>query len=361
MPKPARLLPQRWASRWRGPAASGALTAVNPAASVFATGFACLALMGTLLGHRAFIGIPNGALPAAAVMVSGALAVAASGRSWGDRHPHLVSSTLVSVAVLSLAGSCFVLLDLIQLVLTGTVNDRDGDSDWPAFGERLATVALGALFAASATSWRRRTNGHCPRCGRAHAADVARIEHPAPSTASARVCRFAYAGCFAFVPYLALHGLHAAGVAHRFDDLYSDRSILPGSRLLVFAFLAVVLVGPAVFLLLGLVRPWGMVFPRWCVWLAGRRVPRFLPLVPTWIVAPTLALYGTGSAIYALAAGYTLIGLGGAASLAFGVYGWALAVAAVSYQRRSRPVCVPRHPPAPVVPVDRPVRFGGPA
>ena len=81
------------------------------------------------------------------------------------------------------------------------------------------------------------------------------------------------------------------------------------------------------------------------MWLAGRRVPRFLPLVPARIVAPTLALYGTGSAIYALAAGYTLIGLGGAASLAFGAYGWALAVAAVSYQRRSRPVCVPRNPP----------------
>ena len=100
----------------------------------------------------------------------------------------------------------------------------------------------------------------------------------------------------------------------------------------------------AVFLLLGLVRPWGMVFPQWTVWLAGRRVPRFLPLAPVWLVAPTLALYGTGSLGYAFFTEYGVIGLGGAASLAFGGYGWALTVAAVSYQSRTRPVCVPDQP-----------------
>ncbi|GAB2809909.1 hypothetical protein GCM10027176_13290 [Actinoallomurus bryophytorum] len=254
--------------------------------------------------------------------------------------------TLGSVAGLSLAGSCFVLLDLIQLVLTGTVSDRDGNSDWTAFTERLVAVALGALFAVSATSWRRRTEGTCPRCGREHAPDMARVAYPAPSAAPQRVRRFAYAGCLAFLPYLGLHGLHAAGLTHWYDKLYSDQGILPGPRLFVFALLALVLVGPAVFLLLGLVRPWGMRFPRWCMGLAGRRVPRFLPLVPAWIVAPTLALYGTCSMVYAPMAGYTLIGLGGAASLAFGVYGWALTAAAVSYQRRSLPVCVPGDPPS---------------
>jgi hypothetical protein len=330
VPNPSTLPRRRWTS------------AADLRTSILAAGLACLALTGALLGHRTFVGIPYGALPGAAVLLSGALAASATGRAWGGRHPRAVFSTLVSVAVLSLAGSCFVLLDLIQLVLTGTVTDRGGNSGWTAFGERLAAVAVGALFAASATAWRHRTNGSCAWCGRAHAADVARVEHPAPGAASRRVRRFAYAGCLAFLPYLVLHGLHAAGLVHRFDGLYSDQSILPGPRLLVFAFLAVVLVGPAVFLLLGLVRPWGMRFPRWCLWMAGRRVPRFLPLVPAWVVAPTLALYGTGSAIYAIAAGYTLLGLGGAASLAFGAYGWALAVAAVSYQRRSRPACVPR-------------------
>jgi hypothetical protein len=317
--------------KWAGPAASG-----------LAALLACLALVSGLLNHRTFVGIPNGALPSAGVMLVGAVTASATWRSWGVRMPGPVSWVLSGVATLTLAGSCFVLLDLIQLVLTGSVTDRDGNSDWVAFGERLGSAAVGVLVIATATSWRRRTSGVCPRCGHAHSPDVLGVERPAPCAATERVCRIAYAGCCAFLPYLALHGLHFAGLAPWLDHLYSDQSILPGPPLLVFAVLVIGLVGPAVFLLLGLVRPWGMVFPRWCLGLAGKRVPRFLPLAPVWLVAPTLALYGTGSFGYALVAGYNVIGLGGAASLAFGGYGWALGVAAVSYQRRSRPVCVVR-------------------
>jgi hypothetical protein len=107
-------------------------------------------------------------------------------------------------------------------------------------------------------------------------------------------------------------------------------------------------IGLADFLLLGLVRPWGMAFPRWTLWLAGRRVPRFLPLTPVWVIAPTLLLYGTVGMILAVLVGTGIVGdephaplLGGAASLAFGGYGWALSTAAVSYRLRTRPRCVP--------------------
>ncbi|WP_157555650.1 hypothetical protein [Herbidospora yilanensis] len=93
----------------------------------------------------------------------------------------------------------------------------------------------------------------------------------------------AYAGCGAFLPYLVLHTLGAAGVP----------GIEPGG------FRPTWYMPPAVFLLVGLVRPWGMVFPRWTLWLAGRRVPRFLPLTPVWLIAPALALYGTVSGILA--------------------------------------------------------------
>jgi hypothetical protein len=54
---------------------------------------------------------------------------------------------------------------------------------------------------------------------------------------------------------------------------------------------------------------------------------------------PTLALYGTGSFVYAFFTDYGVLGLGGAASVAFGGYGWALGIAAISYQIRTRPAC----------------------
>ena len=67
-----------------------------------------------------------------------------------------------------------------------------------------------------------------------------------------------------------------------------------------------------------------------------------LPLVPVWLVAPMLALYVTGGFVYAFFTEYGVFGLGGAASVAFGGYGWALTVAAVSYGSRTRPRCVTR-------------------
>jgi hypothetical protein len=47
-----------------------------------------------------------------------------------------------------------------------------------------------------------------------------------------------------------------------------------------------------VFLALGLVQRWGMVFPRWTPLLAGRQVPAPLPLIPAWAVGLCLGTYG---------------------------------------------------------------------
>ncbi|MFF4615973.1 hypothetical protein [Nonomuraea jabiensis] len=105
-----------------------------------------------------------------------------------------------------------------------------------------------------------------------------------------------------------------------------------------------------VFLALGLVHRWGMVFPRWTLFLAGRRVPAFLPLVPAWVVGLCLGGYGV---VLLVMAPLSLVGVisrftppapftssedvtwmilfGG---LAFGGLGGALVVGAWSYGRR---------------------------
>ncbi|GIN02734.1 hypothetical protein [Planomonospora venezuelensis] len=326
---------RRWGS-WPGSTASGA-----------AAVYGCVLLVAALTGYRSFLGVtdlglPDVTWPGAAVLLTGSVVAAATVRPWGVRvPPGAVSAGAWGVAALALTGSCWVLLNLIQLVLTGTVTDRHGNSDWVTFAERLCLAVVGALFVATALAHARRSAGVCPRCGRAHSPQVAGRRHPVPHAAPPAVRRIAYAGCCAFLPYLTLHALGAAGVP----------GIEPGGFRPTWSMVlaGVCGVGLAVFLLLGLVRPWGMVFPRWTLWLAGRRVPRFLPLAPVWLLAPTLALYGTGSGVLAGAGilGDGLFGIGGAASLAFGGYGWALAIAAVSYQSRTRPVCVPREAIAP--------------
>lgn len=290
-----------------------------------------------LAGDTGLLGVPWLAWPAAVVLLVGALAAAAAARPGSRRPPDGgITAALGVVTVLSLAASCFLLLDLVSLALSGLVRDGDGVRDWSTFVERVVAAVLAALFFAAASSWHRRTSGRCARCGEVHAPGSFGLVHPEPHAAPRAVRWTAYAGCAVFIPYLTLHGLNVTGVVPGGAQHYHFDVPL----LLAFAVFVLCLVGPAVFLLLGLVRPWGMVFPRWTLVLAGRRVPRFLPLAPVWLVAPTLALYGAAGPVYALAGGSDFWGLVGAASLAFGGYGGALLVAAISYYRRTRPRCV---------------------
>ncbi|UNO44040.1 hypothetical protein KGS77_19260 [Streptomyces sp. MST-110588] len=108
-----------------------------------------------------------------------------------------------------------------------------------------------------------------------------------------------------------------------------------------------------VFLLFGLVRPWGQVFPRWTPFLGGKPVPRWLPLAPALVGSATLAPYGVlGTGYTALAsAGVVAVRPGDFPSIpdfllvcwtgvgAFAVYGGALLLAVRSYWLRTRPVC----------------------
>jgi hypothetical protein len=106
------------------------------------------------------------------------------------------------------------------------------------------------------------------------------------------------------------------------------------------------------FLLWGLVRPWGQAFPRWTLWLRGRRVPRWLPLAPALIGAATLAPYGVFGVGYVTLATVGMVTMrrgdfhsSGDALLvawigmaAFALYGVALAVAARSYWLRTHSI-----------------------
>jgi D-alanyl-D-alanine dipeptidase len=119
--------------------------------------------------------------------------------------------------------------------------------------------------------------------------------------------------------------------------------------------------GMAFFLVAGLMYPWGQVFPRWTLVLAGRRVPRLLPLIPAWTTGFGLALYGVALLGYAPLAALGVVpapapdpDLGGTRSgtlwlatfgaAAFGGLGFALLTAARSYTTRTRPTCAAPQP-----------------
>nr|BFD92564.1 hypothetical protein KitaXyl93_39240 [Kitasatospora sp. Xyl93] len=180
---------------------------------------------------------------------------------------------------------------------------------------------------------------------------------PAPTAAPPLVQLAACAGSLAFVPYVLMKLVWAVGGSFAGisgDQMYAsyvhngssglwlalERWGLDGTMLLALL---------GVFLLWGLVRPWGQVFPRWTAPLRGRRVPRWLPLTPALLGAATLAPYGVAGIGYLTlcTAGVTRIRLGEFASeqsaleiawvgmCGFAGYGVALVVAAWSYWRRT--------------------------
>jgi hypothetical protein len=290
-----------------------------------------------LAGHGALDGIGWLGWAGAAVLVVGAGLALASTRTGRGSPVALITAGLWGVVLLALAGSAFVLLDLISWAMNGAMLGRDGRPDWGPFAERLGFVGVAVLFLLAALSWRHRTTHRCPRCGLDHPADaVVALDRPlVPATPRIRL--IAHLGSVAFVPYYACHLMRFANLPP-----FRGTRLADAGDLFIPTFILCTAL-PADFLLLGLVHSWGQVFPSWTVWLAGRRVPRFLPVVPVWLIAPTLAGYGTGMWIYLLIGGPTTFPdylLSCAAATAFAGYGWALGVAAISYQRRTRPRCV---------------------
>jgi hypothetical protein len=105
-------------------------------------------------------------------------------------------------------------------------------------------------------------------------------------------------------------------------------------------------------LTLGLVQPWGEIFPRWMIGLAGRRVPIALAVVPASLVSVLLVVGGiviwsglTQMVAKMAAAGFRgseingqiIFGVG--PTLLFPVWGVALVVATLGYYYRRRGPC----------------------
>ncbi|WP_327280123.1 MULTISPECIES: hypothetical protein [unclassified Streptomyces] len=129
----------------------------------------------------------------------------------------------------------------------------------------------------------------------------AAVLHPEPAVAdvpppSRRVVRAAYASAFsATVGFVPLHAVWALGIAlwvdeSKFRDWYA---VDGGPYLFVLCGLAVM----AGVLALSLVRPWGLVFPRWVPLVAGRRVPPRTLATTAFTVAALLLLYTVWAAV----------------------------------------------------------------
>ncbi|WP_214664451.1 hypothetical protein, partial [Streptomyces javensis] len=225
----------------------------------------------------------------------------------------------------------------------------------------LNTVGL-ALLLLVGVSHRRRLRNRCPRCGAGHPGDGSGpLVHPPASVATRPTRIQVYLLMCGLLPWAVVKTIWTLGgdalsvTAEKWREENAGGSGAAKALASVGIDVTVLAALAGIFLLLGLMYPWGQVFPRWTPLLTGRRVPRLLPLLPAWLSAIGLSVYGVVLVIYAplsaagalpriepdgtftSSAGITWMVLFG--GLAFGGLGFALITAARSYATRTRPAC----------------------
>ncbi|WP_410585665.1 hypothetical protein [Amycolatopsis sp. lyj-108] len=303
-------------------------------------------------------------LAALAVLV--ALVCLATTRDFGRRMRGVLLVSLGAAIPVSALGMASLPAYVVTLASSAGVESATG------LAQVLVNAVGTVLLVLVAISYRRRLRGQCPRCGQKHPGDGdGPLTRPRAGIASKRTRRTVYVLMCGLLPWAGVKTIWTLGGDALGVTAEGWREINAGGPGAVEALAAVgidvtVLAAAAgVLLLLGLMYPWGQVFPRWTLVLAGRRVPRLLPLLPAWLAAVGLSVYGIFLLIFApltavgvlpspaIAPPFTttsgitwMIAFGG---LAFGGLGLGLVAAAKSYATRTRPVCaahLPVHSPA---------------
>ena len=202
---------------------------------------------------------------------------------------------------------------------------------WEIVNQHLCIVG-GVCWGATALTASRLARGACLACGRGGGrAGGARWTSPA---AARRWGRWAVvAAVLAPLPYAATRMAWAFGI-----PLGGDPRVIDAARQDAAAFpaagLALVAIAGAV-LTLGLVRPWGEVFPRWLPALRGCAVPPMLAVAPAGVATVLLLTSAFGLLRSSVGSGTNLDLM----TLAWLVWGIALGAATLAYHLRRRGQC----------------------
>jgi len=311
-------------------------------------------VMGPLLGRfgpdLAWIVVMMAGIPAAAVGVTMLRGV--RGRAL---RPLLITAGALLSGVLLLLMTALNLLVWIGYVPYAVVGLFTGSdvsqvvleawTQWATIHQLMCLLG-GFLWLAATISYARRSGDACPYCGRRNGPEG----WTSPGNA-ARWGRIAvYVAMVAPVFYALTRYAWALGIPLGMTQEYlraGQESGMWTSGLFLATFILVVAL-----MMLGLVQPWGEVFPRWMIGLAGRRISIALVVIPAALASVLLIVGGIGiwnnlaqmvaNAVAAGAEGFGLIGemiFQVGPTLLFPVTGVALAVATLGYYYRRRGPC----------------------
>lgn len=290
---------------------------------------AALAVAGAMLALWTWLGARTARVPRAARV---ATAVGSGGILLG-------AVTFVDLSILAQLG--YLPLTLITAPFDATVREAFVDSITAGSALQVAVLAATALLGAALVRFLRRTGGACASCGRRH--DGRDPGWTTPTAAARWGTVLAWIAAVIPVAYAATRIAWVLGVPLGVPPEFITE--LSGGN----GWVASLGLGGAAtlggVLTIGLTRPWGEVFPRWTLWLRGRRVPVPFAVVPASIVAgailpASLSLISTGVRTGALARAFEPDGWGAIApELLWPVWSVTLAGATYAYWLRRRGRC----------------------
>ena len=204
---------------------------------------------------------------------------------------------------------------------------------WPVVNQVVCLLG-GILWGPTALIAVRRARGACPSCGRTSA--------PARWTSPAAARRWgAAAVCVAVtVPllYATTRIAWAAGVPLGITETFLRQGQEIGMWTAGLLLASVAIAGAV--LTIGLVRPWGEVFPRWFPVVRGQRVPPWVAIAPAALMSCLFLAAGLDAVGSFAQDGFPEEGWGTTApSLLWPVWGIALGAATFAYHLRRRGRC----------------------
>jgi hypothetical protein len=213
---------------------------------------------------------------------------------------------------------------------------------WPVVNQ-FVCIAGGLLWSATAVAYGRRGRNACGYCGRTD--DTA--GWTAPDSAARWGKWAAYVAVIVPVLYAVTRFAWALGIPLGISEEFLREGQATGLWW-AGAALAAIAVGGAI-LTLGLTQRWGEVFPRWIPFVAGKRVPIWLAVIPASLVSVMvteaglmfvrLTFFGTfrlGERSLTLDENWAAI----APELVWPVWGVALGAATLAYYYRRRVECI---------------------
>lgn len=269
-----------------------------------------------------------------AILIAGLIGTAVAMMMIRQRVNRIVRGVLLAIAWSTSAALIVLIPDIRLLQNFGYAFMFHFDLfDWTVVNQILC-IAGGFLWGAAALTYQRRTRGACMNCGRRDAGQ---------GTSSITVAKWGkwvtYIAVVTALPYGLVRLTWAAGIPLGVSD---PTGIITQTltESLIEAVLGILPIGGAI-LTLGLIQRWGEIFPRWCLFLAGKRVPIWLAVIPATLASVLATIAGLKLWIHWFQAGsmtrenWGELGPG----LFWLPWGISLSAAALAYYLRRRRSC----------------------